>query len=46
MRLPAQTKQESGKIPGEKDFPNEPILSTIIQRNLVSKGKMSTLYNP
>ena len=40
------SKARKWGIPGEKDFPKEPILSTTIQRNLASRGIKSTLYNP
>ena len=39
------SKARKWGIPGEKDFPKEPILSTTIQRNLAFRGIKSTLYN-
>ena len=33
-------------IPGEKDFPKEPIMSTTVQKHLESRGIKPTLYDP
>ena len=33
-------------IPGEKDFPKEPIMSTTVQRQLSRRGINPTLYDP